>query len=183
MALSQQSSQIDTSKSTILNAPSSPTLSPSCSGIFLDFSGLTSCNQRPDSQCVHLSCRTCCISGGGRSFLGCQHPSHRVYSNPAQAFEPTWWYPERTADRPYLLPITSPLNGNLQQPAGTAPRDIVSTDGWKELQDQLQKDAITRYEAGEGITVFVFMWPEVCEGSTCAPALLSTNLFSTSGRP
>lgn len=141
--------------------PPSESHPPSCPGVFIDFS--TPCNRRPDSQCLYRSCQACCISRGGQSFLGCQDPNHRVYTNPAQSFEPNWWYPERTESRPYLLPITSPLNGGLQQKAGSAFRDLVSTDGWEELQRQLRKDAIERYEAGEGITVFVFIWPEVSD--------------------
>lgn len=132
---------------------SSSTIPLLCPGILLDFS--TTCTNWPHSQCEDTCCTTCCISHGG-----CQHPEHRVYSNPAGYFEPNWTHFERTSSRPYLLPIVSPRDGDFEETAGTASYGLLA-DGWQERRLQLRAEAINRYEAGEGTTIFVFLWPEV----------------------
>lgn len=129
-----------------------------CPGPPLNYSIV--CYRSPTPDCFHRCCSKCCIARGGWSFLGCKHPDHRVYVNSAGYYKPNFHFPYVTRSRPWILPIVSPLTGDLTRPAGAAYRDLI-TDGWEDGQKLLKEQAESRYTSGEGTTVFIVLWTEV----------------------
>lgn len=117
----------------------------------------------PTPGCEKNCCTACCVATGGCGMV----QAHQIHFTTLRHFIPSFTW----SRQPVVvlgkvitpLPITSPVQGNFDRPAGLAWMDFTSC-GWEARQKILRREANDRAMA-EGLTVFVTVWFSVRKSS------------------